>query len=542
MSEAQQPEATLVKADPERVSNADLHRHEMSYFRGVMPSDPMNKMWAFAQAIKDSSFVPTAAKGDAGSVFLMINRAAEMGLNWTVAVNGGLYPIPKYNDDGTVSIRLGIEGHAALSLLLGRKFKCEILQSDEKVAEWRITRPDDSFSFSDSFTITEANNLGLLKKKNWAYPKDMLRWRAFMRVARIVAADVLGGVYLPEELEAVDMESTPSGWKAANADKSQEQHLEEMYTVGRKPEATVQQQATPQPEPKPEPAPKEEPKPDVPSRDTEPEPKKSNVVEMDPLRASVTDRFNKIIADVPLPRRRGTSKLSDEEQAKKDRADRSAVIHTYMKAYFGVETLKEVAAHIQRAHEAMDQWSIAFANNPEITCKDPAGIAREQAADRVAWERLMEELVLNADDAALAWKVKVAMQHATDDQAQYFKALDIPSLSAVDLTAFLRLAATDKRQAGKLLNLWRGAKASVSFWDVVRNIEEKEGGSLESVDPEKLSKRVAQAIDIIQERIAEDKKGSRKPEPVTEPEPEPQPQPETSASEEVDGLLFGEGA
>lgn len=199
----------LVKV-PGQLTEMDLHKHELSYFRGVAPSDPMNKMYGFAVGVCNCSFIPPAARGDSGAVFFMVSRSQELGLPWTQGITQ-LYPMKKKNEDGSETIRLGMEGSAALALLFSKKFKCKVIHSDNQKAEWWIERPDGSMEFQDSFTIEEAEALGLTRKPNWKYPKDMLRWRALMRTGRIVGADVLGGLYLPEELETIDLSADDSG-------------------------------------------------------------------------------------------------------------------------------------------------------------------------------------------------------------------------------------------------------------------------------------------------------------------------------------------
>lgn len=54
---------------------------------------------------------------------------------------------------------------------------------------------------SESFGVAEAKGLGLSGKDNWIkQPKTMRKWRAIAACARIVFPDVIGGMYLHEEL------------------------------------------------------------------------------------------------------------------------------------------------------------------------------------------------------------------------------------------------------------------------------------------------------------------------------------------------------
>jgi hypothetical protein len=174
-----------------------------TWFRGVPPEDKLNRMYGFAKAICHAAFISPVVRGDEASVFYLVSMAEDLGLQWTHGLRS-IYPLVKRgkSEDGSDDqIRAGIQGDIAMALLLGRKFKVKIVESTEEVCTIWMERPDGLMSFQDSFTIAEAGKLGLLGKPNWAYRKDMLRWRAVMRVARIVAADVLGGMHLPDELD-----------------------------------------------------------------------------------------------------------------------------------------------------------------------------------------------------------------------------------------------------------------------------------------------------------------------------------------------------
>jgi hypothetical protein len=54
-----------------------------------------------------------------------------------------------------------------------------------------------------TWTIERARKAGLLEKDPWKkYPEQMLTWRAVSECARLVAPDVIGGLYLHEEMGA----------------------------------------------------------------------------------------------------------------------------------------------------------------------------------------------------------------------------------------------------------------------------------------------------------------------------------------------------
>ena len=52
-----------------------------------------------------------------------------------------------------------------------------------------------------SFSMTDAKSMGLAGKDNWTkQPKVMRQWRAIAACARIVFPDIIGGMYLPDEM------------------------------------------------------------------------------------------------------------------------------------------------------------------------------------------------------------------------------------------------------------------------------------------------------------------------------------------------------
>lgn len=199
----------------------------VTYFRGVPPDDKLNRMYGFARAICNAAFISPVVRGDEASVFYLVSMAEDMGLQWTHGLRS-IYPMVRRGRNGEPDqIRAGIQGDIAQALLQKAKFKIKIKASDDKIATVWMQRPDETMEFEDSFTIEEAQRFGLLDKPNWQYRRDMLRWRAIMRVARVVAADVLGGMYLPDELDAEFGVSTPSESQAAPENGTQ-------FKVGRK--------------------------------------------------------------------------------------------------------------------------------------------------------------------------------------------------------------------------------------------------------------------------------------------------------------------
>lgn len=169
-------------------------------------ADIIERMWDFSEKICKAKFIPPAAQGDPASVFFLISTAQELGLRWTHGLRS-LYMTP----DGKV----GLQGDIIMALLLKQGFQVEFPEMSPQRATCRITRPNGGGSLEWSFSIQDAEKIkrwdkqagrwvSLAEKHNYkSYPQNMLMWRALANCARFIAADVMGGVYLPEELEEV---------------------------------------------------------------------------------------------------------------------------------------------------------------------------------------------------------------------------------------------------------------------------------------------------------------------------------------------------
>lgn len=92
--------------------------------------------------------------------------------------------------------------------LIHRSPLVEVVEIDSKSDRCSVTmrRRDSGFTHTAVFTLQDAQNAGLIKAdkdgsawKRWA--PDMLRNRAIGRCARIVAPDVLAGLYLTSDLQ-----------------------------------------------------------------------------------------------------------------------------------------------------------------------------------------------------------------------------------------------------------------------------------------------------------------------------------------------------
>ena len=90
---------------------------------------------------------------------------------------------------------------AALVQRAGHKF--EVLERTDKKCVIKFYRKDTNTVYEQIYTIDHAQKAGLVNKDNWKkYPEEMLYARCFSTGARIMYADVLYGIYTPEEMGA----------------------------------------------------------------------------------------------------------------------------------------------------------------------------------------------------------------------------------------------------------------------------------------------------------------------------------------------------
>lgn len=187
----------------------------------------INRMWAIAACVKNAKFVPAEVRGDQASVFFLLGMARDQGAKWSHALRS-LYMTP----DGKV----GQQGDYILALLLGKGFRIYWPVETEEKAVCQICRPICKCKYvkelkkvdcacgesgEAEFSLALAKTLGFALTKdgreikdpaqlkpwhfkfNWRDPKNMNKWRSLAYCAKFHAADVLGGVYLVEELQDI---------------------------------------------------------------------------------------------------------------------------------------------------------------------------------------------------------------------------------------------------------------------------------------------------------------------------------------------------
>lgn len=172
---------------------------------GIVPCN-LDEAYRLAQAVSMSGLAP---KG--------MDKPEQVLIAIMTGLEVGLPPMFALNKIAVINGRPTLWGDAIPALLFSKGFQfAERLSGSglQAVATCTITRPDGSV-IERTFSAQDAKTAGLWDKSGpWKqYPTRMLQMRARGFAARDGAADVLGGLYLREEVEdapAPPKDITPS--------------------------------------------------------------------------------------------------------------------------------------------------------------------------------------------------------------------------------------------------------------------------------------------------------------------------------------------
>ena len=132
--------------------------------------------------------------GEAG-IFAIIEAAKSLNVDPRLALGGGLY-----------FVKGKVEMSSRMMAALIRKNKHSITRddkSDDTICILHGKRSDTNDTWTESFSITEANKAGLIRQNSpWiTFPRDMLYARALSRLARQLFPDVIGNCYVEGEIK-----------------------------------------------------------------------------------------------------------------------------------------------------------------------------------------------------------------------------------------------------------------------------------------------------------------------------------------------------
>ncbi len=167
--------------------------------------DPQNLAEAasLATMLAKSSLIPSALRGNASDVLVILIKGHELGLS----------PMQAIADIAVVDGKTLLSAALIVALCAQHPEVCEFFQqieSTDLVATYETKRRGDPKSTKLSFTIEQAKNAGLLGKDNWKkYPAAMLRARASAALARDKYPDLTRGLYDPDEIDVQTRQRAP---------------------------------------------------------------------------------------------------------------------------------------------------------------------------------------------------------------------------------------------------------------------------------------------------------------------------------------------
>lgn len=167
--------------------------------RAIVPTD-MDQVWRFATIVAKSGLAPKDMQ-KAETITVAIMHGLEVGLT----------PLMALQRIAVINGRPSIWGDGAMGLVRASGL-CEFVyeaiagDGDKMVAVCRVKRKGEKEQIERTFSVDDAKRAGLWGKSGtWQlYPKRMLQMRARAFALRDLFADVLGGLYIAEELEGVD--------------------------------------------------------------------------------------------------------------------------------------------------------------------------------------------------------------------------------------------------------------------------------------------------------------------------------------------------
>ena len=158
----------------------------------IIPPDHWLAMQSQAKALVDSGFLPQGVNTPQKAVAIMM-----LGRELGIAPWASLTSINVIQGKPTVSPQLMLG-------LINRSGQLEdmVMESYDGGCKVTMTRKGRT-PHGEEFTMQDAATLGLTTRDNWRkQPATMLKWRAVAACARVVFADVILGLYTPDEMGA----------------------------------------------------------------------------------------------------------------------------------------------------------------------------------------------------------------------------------------------------------------------------------------------------------------------------------------------------
>jgi hypothetical protein len=164
-----------------------------------------NELMDRAKFFANSQLVPASIRGKPADVAIVLQIGWELGIGPMQALNG----VDVIQGRPAISPQLGL----ALARSKIPNFYVEFVEMTESKAIVKMAR--DRTRLEESYTARwddqKAKAMGLLTKDNYQKQRgNMYKWRAVMEALRVVAPDILKGLYSPDEVEDIPPEgNTP---------------------------------------------------------------------------------------------------------------------------------------------------------------------------------------------------------------------------------------------------------------------------------------------------------------------------------------------
>lgn len=167
--------------------------------RAIVPAD-IDQVWRFASLVAKSGMAPRDMQKPE-TITVAIMHGLEVGLT----------PLMALQRIAVINGRPSIWGDGAMGLVRASGL-CEFVfeavtgEGERMIGVCRVKRKGEKEQIERTFSVDDAKKAGLWGKQGpWQqYPKRMLQMRARAFALRDLFADVLGGLYIAEELEGLD--------------------------------------------------------------------------------------------------------------------------------------------------------------------------------------------------------------------------------------------------------------------------------------------------------------------------------------------------
>jgi hypothetical protein len=148
-----------------------------------------------ASRIHSTPFVPKGLRGDPASVLACILTGEELGLG----------PMQSLRMVHVIEGKPSASAELMRALVNRAGHRVDVVEAKQDTVTLSGQRKDTGARASVTWTLADAKRAGIDKNPAWGkYPRSMLLARATSELCRMLFADVIGGLYTPEEAAAIE--------------------------------------------------------------------------------------------------------------------------------------------------------------------------------------------------------------------------------------------------------------------------------------------------------------------------------------------------